>query len=82
LGTITGMMDTFQALGGQSTAGYSERMALGISKALITTEFGLSLAIPGILVSRALKRREARLLRAVDELEARFSSRATEAQPC
>ena len=75
LGTITGMIDTFEVLGGGSGAGYSEAMARGISKALITTEFGLVLSIPGILVSRALRRREARIERALDELESRFVAR-------
>lgn len=76
LGTITGMIDTFDVLGVGERAGYSEAMARGISKALITTEFGLFLSIPGILASRALRRREARLERSLDELEARFISRA------
>lgn len=75
LGTITGMIDTFDILGAGHRAGYSQAMARGISKALITTEFGLLLSIPGILVSRALDRREARIERALDELEARFVAR-------
>lgn len=78
LGTITGMIDTFDVLGVGERAGYSEAMARGISKALITTELGLFLSIPGILVSRALRRREARIERALDELESRFASRAVE----
>lgn len=75
LGTITGMIDTFEVLEIGQRAGYSQAMARGISKALITTEFGLLLSIPGILVSRALDRREARIERALDELESRFVAR-------
>lgn len=78
LGTITGMIDTFDVLGAGEQSGYSEAMARGISKALITTEFGLILSIPGILMSRALRRREVRLERALDELELRFIARVVE----
>lgn len=78
LGTITGMIDTFDVIGDSAQAGYTEAMARGISKALITTEFGLVLSIPGILMSRALGRREARVESALDELELRFVARAVE----
>jgi biopolymer transport protein ExbB len=80
LGTITGMIDTFDVLGFGERVGYSEAMARGISKALITTEFGLFLAIPGILMSRALRRREVRIERSLHELESRFAARVAEAK--
>ena len=48
LGTVMGMIETFSAVSsaGGETAG---RVADGISKALITTQFGLVIAIPGML---------------------------------
>ena len=79
LGTLTGMIDTFDGLGVRRGAQASEAMAGGISKALITTEFGLMLSIPGIFIARALRRRQARLERALDELEARLIARTRSA---
>ncbi|MEL6178894.1 MAG: MotA/TolQ/ExbB proton channel family protein [Myxococcota bacterium] len=79
LGTVTGMIDTFHALGLHTAS--SEALADGISKALITTEFGLFIAIPAILVSRALRRRQVRVDRALHEMEARFASRIHDEVP-
>lgn len=51
LGTVTGMLSTFGALatgsGGDKTMGL---VAEGISEALITTETGLVIALPGLLI--------------------------------
>ena len=80
LGTVSGMIETFDALGSFGRAEQAERIAAGISKALITTEFGLFLAIPGLLVGRALERREARLGGELDELEALLASRREDAR--
>lgn len=57
LGTVGGMLSTFGALssgsGGDQTAGL---IAQGISEALITTETGLIVALPGIFFHYALAR--------------------------
>jgi len=57
LGTVTGMLLTFQALasgsGGEKTMGM---IAKGISEALITTETGLVIALPGLLFQYQLAR--------------------------
>jgi biopolymer transport protein ExbB len=58
LGTVTGMLSTFGALG--SGSGGEKTMALvarGISEALITTETGLVIAIPGLLLGYQLGRK-------------------------
>jgi len=49
LGTVLGMMQTFQALsvGGASSI---DNLAKGISKALITTQMGIAIAIIGASV--------------------------------
>ncbi|MDI6774200.1 MAG: MotA/TolQ/ExbB proton channel family protein [Verrucomicrobiota bacterium] len=55
LGTVVGMIDTFQAVaasGGHTAA----RVSGGISKALITTQFGLAVAIPGVFGLARLRR--------------------------
>lgn len=65
LGTVNGMIDTFRAVavaGGET----STRVAAGISEALITTQFGLVVAIPGVFAL-------ARLRRLLDHAHAAFS---------
>ncbi len=74
LGTISGMIDTFDVLHVEQGLARSEAMARGISKALITTEFGLFVSIPAIVASRTLRRREARHERRIDEVEALLAS--------
>jgi biopolymer transport protein ExbB len=57
LGTVTGMLTTFNALasgsGGQKTM---DMVAGGISEALITTETGLVIALPGLMFQYHLAR--------------------------
>lgn len=57
LGTVTGMLATFSALasgsGGEKTMGM---VAEGISEALITTETGLVIALPGLFMQHQLAR--------------------------
>lgn len=56
LGTVTGMMATFDILAVFGT-GNARGMASGISQALITTETGLIIAIPGLYMKNFLERR-------------------------
>jgi biopolymer transport protein ExbB len=55
LGTVLGMLLTFKAIGigGSST---SEIIARGISEALVATQTGMMVAIPGLLMSFLAKR--------------------------
>jgi biopolymer transport protein ExbB len=66
LGTVLGMIQTFDviAIFGTSNA---KAMAGGISVALVTTQSGLMVAIPGLFVSGFLTRRSRRLESALDE---------------
>jgi biopolymer transport protein ExbB len=61
LGTVTGMLATFYALatgsGGEKTMA---SIAAGISQALITTEAGLIVALPGLFFHYQLKRKHER----------------------
>lgn len=65
LGTVTGMIDVFQAIALHGT-GNADEMANGISQALLTTASGLIIAIPVIFLHHLLVRR-LRLLLAVTE---------------
>jgi biopolymer transport protein ExbB len=71
LGTVTGMIHTFQVIT-QHGVGDAKILAGGISEALITTEAGLCVAIPALLVhallSRSAKHLEATLENTISEL--------------
>ncbi len=56
LGTVTGMMDTFEVITIFGT-GNAKAMAGGISVALITTQTGLMVSIPGLYMSGFLAKR-------------------------
>lgn len=50
LGTVTGMIGTFESLVERSGQRSFEGLAEGISMALITTETGLAIAIPAVIL--------------------------------
>lgn len=56
LGTVMGMMSTFEVMSVFGT-GNARGMAAGISEALITTETGLVIAIPGLYMKHFLEGR-------------------------
>lgn len=56
LGTVTGMVETFRTIGVQG-AGNPQALASGIQEALITTQTGLLVAIPGMLAGQILRKR-------------------------
>jgi biopolymer transport protein ExbB len=66
LGTVIGMIETFDSLGDMALYSQSGGIAGGISQALFTTQMGLAVAVPGIVVGRILDRRQSRF---EDELE-------------
>ncbi len=66
LGTVTGMIETFDSLGDMSLFSQSGGIAGGISQALITTQMGLAVAIPGLLMGKVLDNRADAI---ADELE-------------
>ena len=56
LGTVTGMINTFKLITIFGT-GDARRLSGGISEALVTTEFGLIVAIPSLIMHALLNRR-------------------------
>ncbi|MCB9476168.1 MAG: MotA/TolQ/ExbB proton channel family protein [Deltaproteobacteria bacterium] len=68
LGTVIGMIETFDALGDMSLFTQSGGIAGGISQALITTQLGLAVAIPGLLIGRNLDKKQADLENELDQL--------------
>lgn len=58
LGTVIGMIETFASLSDSALYSSSGGIAGGISQALMTTQFGLVVAIPGVLFHRYLRKIE------------------------
>ena len=61
LGTVVGMIVAFTGLTATGSAD-SDVLALGISQALITTAFGLSVAVPGLVLHKYFEQRISHLL--------------------
>jgi biopolymer transport protein ExbB len=62
LGTVIGMIETFDSLQAQALFTQGGGIAGGISQALFTTQFGLGVAIPGLILGRILERKQQSLL--------------------
>lgn len=77
LGTVTGMIATFQAITNFGT-GDPKLMAAGISQALITTVLGLLAAIPLLLVHNWVASRSKALIQLLDEQSAGLMAEALE----
>lgn len=73
LGTVTGIIRTFGDLSLYGS-GNSQLMSAGISEALITTEFGLIVAIPSLVAHALLSRRAKAILSDMEKLSAGFLS--------
>lgn len=69
LGTVIGMIEMFESLGSQTFFSQSGGVANGISQALFTTQFGLIIAIPGMIAGRLLDRRENRIRDDIDQIK-------------
>ena len=61
LGTVGGMIETFDSLRDMELFSQTGGIAGGISQALITTQFGLAVAIPGLLVNGYLNRKKLKI---------------------
>lgn len=75
LGTVTGIIKTFSDLSVYG-AGNPNLMSGGISEALITTEYGLVIAIPSFVVHALLSRRAKAVLSDMEKASAAFMGRA------
>ena len=60
LGTVIGMIETFDALQNSSMFSQGSSISGGISKALFTTELGLVVAVPGLILGRSLDKKSQR----------------------
>jgi biopolymer transport protein ExbB len=79
LGTVSGMIETFQSITLFGT-GDPKLMSGGISQALVTTELGLAVAIPLLLIHSGLSSKSNRLIQILDEESAAIIARSAEKQ--
>ncbi len=79
LGTITGMIRTFQGMSGNAG---QHLMAVGISQALITTAIGLMVAIPLLLGHAFLTNRSRQLVLLLDRQAAGLMAEHLEKKAC
>ncbi|MBR4598340.1 MAG: MotA/TolQ/ExbB proton channel family protein [Opitutales bacterium] len=74
LGTVTGIIKTFGDLSAYG-AGNPQLMSGGISEALITTEFGLMVAIPAFVLHAVLSRRAKAILSDMEKISSEYISK-------
>lgn len=72
LGTVAGMTSTFDGLARPGLSNLSHEVAGGISEALVTTQAGLLVAIPGMMLLALLRRGRDRIALRLFAAEARF----------
>ncbi len=65
-GTVNGMIDTFDVITSFGTAN-AKALAAGISEALITTQSGLLVGIPGLFMARLIQQHASKLDNRLDE---------------
>lgn len=68
LGTVDGMIETFDSLADMALFTQSGGIAGGISKALFTTQMGLAISIPGLLIGRMIERKERDIAVELDQI--------------
>ena len=69
LGTVTGMIETFDSLRDQVLFSRTGGVAAGISQALLTTQLGLAVAVPGLIIQGFLARRTRRMEQELDQIK-------------
>jgi len=77
LGTVTGMIKTFKLITVFGT-GDASNLATGISEALITTEFGLIIAIPSLILHAILSRKAKGVISSMEQAAVGFLNGLTE----
>ncbi|HBV64588.1 MAG TPA: MotA/TolQ/ExbB proton channel family protein [Rhodopirellula sp.] len=68
LGTVLGMIDSFETISSQASLGQPESLASGISVALMTTAGGLTVAIPAYLAYMYFSSKSDSYLNEIDKL--------------
>ena len=69
LGTVIGMIETFDSLADAALFSQSGGIAGGISQALFTTQLGLVVAVPGLIIGNLLQRRADKMLMDLEQIK-------------
>ena len=69
LGTVIGMLGTFSAIASGGGSETVDMVAAGISEALITTQTGLFIALPGIFLILVIRRQKSAIKSGISRLE-------------
>ncbi len=67
LGTVTGMIKAFEVVAQEGGLGKAEMLAEGISEALLTTAFGLCVAVPALLFYQYFRSRTEGWVRIIED---------------
>lgn len=67
MGTVTGMIKAFDVVAKAGALGRTELLAAGISEALLTTAFGLIVAIPALIAYHIFRARAENLVREMED---------------
>ncbi len=74
LGTITGLVQAFKAVGAAAAADKQEMLANGISVAMYTTAFGLVVAIPTMICHSIIDNRTKNLIQDVEQYSVKLDN--------
>ena len=74
LGTVIGMFSTFSAIASEAGSETVDRVAAGISEALITTQTGLFIALPGIFLILIIRHQKSAIESALLRIESQSLS--------
>jgi biopolymer transport protein ExbB len=69
LGTVSGMVTTFESISGRSAEKTMEGLARGISEVLVATESGLVVAIPALLILHFANRSLRKYMQKLNQIE-------------
>jgi len=69
LGTVIGMIETFDSLASASLFSQTGGIAGGISQALFTTQFGLVVAVPGLVIGRIIDRHANKIIYELEQVK-------------
>jgi len=69
LGTVIGMIETFDSLADAALFSQSGGIAGGISQALFTTQLGLVVAVPGLIIGNLLQRRADKMIMDLEQIK-------------
>ncbi len=67
MGTVTGMIKAFDVVAKSNALGRTELLAEGISEALLTTAFGMAVAVPAVIAYHIFRSRAENLLREMED---------------